>query len=316
MTKKTVLEEERKRSKPVNKKDVWKVCTDLASKNQKITNAKIIEQLGGGSHSTIGIFIKEYLEIHPNAAKYRKQRKYKIPAPILGGDFFSREKKTDKIKELFDSISGYWELYAYPMSSVNRVVRDILHIKSINEYGYIDCVKHGVIYHYQGFCFKVANEYPHLYGFLDTKVEEFPEIVFFILKLPPIRFYKKRGMKPPNIYGIYTAISVYNLDDNLAGPAATKVGLKYLGDEAREQEIKERLCKEYYEYFDRCTDDYKNRVGKIDVNLDLDTFLAKFGSRYFCPYELASKISGMKELIDHISNKIIFDEKIPFVLRT
>ena len=309
------LNEERKRSKPVEKVDVWKICKDLADNNAQITNKEVIKRLKGGSHSTVGLFIKEYLETHPNAAKYRKQRKYKVSTPILGGDFFSREKDAEKISRLFGRISGYWEVFLYPPSSVNRVARNILHIKYINEYGYIDCAKYGIIYDYKGFCFQVANEYPHLYGFLDTQVEEFPEIVFFILKLPPTLFYKKKGIKPPNMYGIYTAVSVYNLESNVAGPAATKVGLRYLGDDSKEKEIKERLCKEYYEYDDRCTEDYKKRVGEIDNSLPLDKFIAKFASRYFCPYELVSKISGTKEIIEQISNEVKFSEETPFVLR-
>lgn len=303
------------RNKPLNKMEVWSVCRELSDRGEKITNEKIISRLGGGSHTTIGLLVKEYLEQHPNAAKYRKQRKYKIASPILGGDFFSREKDSKKIKGLFECISGYWEVFFYPTSSVNRVTRDVLFVKCINDFGYIDCAKYGHIYNYEGFCFQVANEYPHLYVVLDTQMEEFPEITFFLLTLPPIRFLRSKGCKPPNIYGIYVAISVYNLGNNLAGPAATKVGLRYLGDQHQEREIKDILCKEYLEYFDRCTEEYKERVGEIDITLPLEQFIAKFGPRDFCPYELSLKSSELKEIVGKISNEVGFKDSVPFVLR-
>ncbi len=154
-----------------------------------------------------------------------------IESPILnkieGIDFDSRIKDKKVLQKTFEIMKGYWELYRYAISSIEKqhIVYALLEVTKLNDNGYFECTKIECDLEYKGYFIQ------GLQG-LFFRLEEANPMngeIFMITSIPNTnRKVRVNGVIASLTSDSHTSFQI---------PAAAKLALRYIGslDKVREK---------------------------------------------------------------------------------
>lgn len=295
--------------KPISRDEVFRICDEFSQKNEKITNKKIRDKIGGND-GTIGRYVKEWTVSKSNdkisnekIKKLRRQRRNASEmqppiGPFFGTDFRDRERRPEYIQKLFGRIGGFWEIYFYALSYADQhwVQRGLIHIKKINStYQIFEC--ENTTYHYEftgsGFQIGTANTGSYLYFLLQNQ-KEVPEVLCFCLRIPETIFDPLENVSL-TLYGIAIGLSMIRIPETPIYPGAVKTVFKYLGKD--EEAVRKQYQKEY---------------GISDAHLSFNEFCDKHIRKLITVEEIRTYKYG-DVLLRMISNEVPHSA-VPFIL--
>lgn len=147
---------------------------------------------------------------------------------VPGIDFQSRIAERRVVENLFRTMEGFWQSFYYSVSKLDRIAvrQDIMHVKRVNEDGFIECDLKDSHCLYVGWGFPITNAKFYL---VLEKEGLFDEIIIYCTNLPE--------RMNPRLYGVILCLSG-GVDSVQAVPCAAKCAFRFLG---REEEVRKQF---------------------------------------------------------------------------